>query len=146
MMQEKLDLAHTPKKVIDPLIPQILVEEPYPFNFVCVYYPYEPEWKQMEEDAMTRIHFTITDEPGKVFPNMYYLVGRQVLAGKTTDYMLLWEESENYSGWRRIISVYYHQSPQPHDIWLLATAPPVNFSLQRSNADTFPSLAPARIQ
>ncbi len=118
----------------DPLVPQILIEQPYPFDYLCVYYPSESEWKQMEMEAETRIHFTITDVPGEVYPNIYYLVGRQTLAGKTTDYMLLWEESDYYQGWRRFISVYYHNSPQPHDCWLLAIPPPGDLSLRRCNA------------
>lgn len=143
---EKLQLSHTPDdldsdETVDPLIPEILVEQPYPFDYICVYYPSESEWKQMEQEAETRIHFTISDTPGQVHPNIYYLVGRQLLAGKTTDYMLLWEESEHYTGWRRFISVYYHKSPQPHDCWLLATRPPGDLSLQRCNATHFPSLS-----
>ena len=134
---ERLELFNTAdeeEEVDDPLIPQILIEQPYPFDYLCVYYPSESEWKQMENDAQDRIYFTITDEPGQVHPNMYYLIGRQILAGKTTDYMLLWEESEYYTGWRRFISVYYHHSPQPHDVWLMAIAPPGNLSLERCNA------------
>lgn len=118
----------------DPLVPQILIEQPYPFNYLCVYYPSESEWKQMEMEAEARIHFTVTDVPGQVYPNIYYLIGQQTLAGKTTDYMLLWEESEYYSGWRRFISVYYHNSPQRYDCWLLATPPPGDLSLRRCNA------------
>jgi len=144
---EKLQMFNTPdemsaseqsdaqsEEVDDPFVPQILIEQPYPFDYLCVYYPSESEWKKMEEEADTRIYFTISDEPGEVHPNMYYLVGRQTLAGKTTDYMLLWEESEYYTGWRRFISVYYHHSPQPHDVWLMAIPPPYNLSLQRSPA------------
>ena len=140
---EKFQLSHTPDDLDsdDPLVPEILIEQPYPFDYICVYYPSESEWKQMEQEAETRIYFTVSDTPGQVYPDIYYLVGRQLLAGKTTDYMLLWEESENYTGWRRFISVYYHQSPQPHDCWLLATPPPGDLSLRRCNADTFPSLS-----
>ena len=141
---EKLQILNTPDEVSgdalsedeveDPFIPQILIEQPYPFDYLCVYYPSESEWRKMEEEAETRIHFTISDEPGEVHPNMYYLVGRQTLAGKTTDYMLLWDVSEQYTGWRRFISVYYHHSPQPHDVWLMAIPPPYNLSLQPSPA------------
>ncbi len=129
------------EEVDDPLIPQILIEQPYPFDYMCVYYPSESEWKQMEQEALDRIYFTITDEPGKVYPNMYYLVGRQSLAGKTTDYMLLWEESEYYTGWRRFISVYYYRSAQPHDVWLMEIPPSFNLSLQRCNAYPHSSLS-----
>jgi hypothetical protein len=109
----------------DPLTVSILVEEDYPYEYACVYFPNESEWKRMEEEALARIHFTINDIPNYPEPDMFYLVERQYDYGKYTDYILYWEQSDEYTGWRRFLAVYYKESPLPYDIYLLETPPPL---------------------
>jgi hypothetical protein len=107
----------------DPHVVQIHVQEDYPFDYACFYFPKEIEWRFMEESSLDKIYFTVDDTANYPHPELFYLAGRRVDNEKITDYLLLWEETELYTGWRRFLAVYYDNTPLPYDVNLCYPPP-----------------------